>query len=316
MENNLSRLLLDIHRGGRTIEPSRFQDWALAQIKIHIPFDAALWSYGVVQENGTQSHRDHAVNLPHSLQAEIFRLAEYISLQQQILQQHNHETTCLAATFHLIADSPLRRCNIEHVLCSLLFDPLTRLMTTIALCRLGNWSFTTDELDLNQALLPHMVDIYDNHRLDHLMQLREADRSIYAPALVDTEGLLYLTDKRFPQLMLEEWPTWNGPYLPHPLTQWLKGESLQAYTGLTMIAHATMADEQLLLRARKKHPYDNLGKREHEVAELFARGLTYKEIAKAMDISPSTVGNHLYTVYAKLGINNKLELAKVVNDMR
>jgi DNA-binding CsgD family transcriptional regulator len=316
MENNLSRLLLEIHRGGRTIEPGRFQDWALQQIKIHIPFDAAMWSYGVAQEHAGHKHKAHVYNLLHSLHDEILQLREYEMLRQQTLQPKENHIVCSSAVFHLEADSPLKRCNIEYLLCTLILDPFTHLITTVALCRLGSWPFSQEEQELCQALMPHVVDIYDNTRLEYLMLQREADSRIYAPALVDEDGMLHITDKRFPQLLLEEWPTWSGPYLPQELKQWLNGESQISYTGHMMVAHVTLADEQILLRARKKYPYDNLGKREHEVAELFARGLSYKEIAKAMDISPSTVGNHLYTVYAKLGINNKLELAKMVNEMR
>jgi DNA-binding CsgD family transcriptional regulator len=316
MENNLSRLLLEIHRGGRTIEPGHFQDWALQQIKLHIPFDAAMWSYGIAQEHAAHTHKAHVHNLPHSLYEEIFNLREYEILRRKTLRQVGNEVVCNSVPFQLEADSPLKRCNIQYVLCTLILDPLTRLITTVALCRLGNWPFSQEEQELSQALMPHVVDIYDNTRLEYLMLQREADSRIYAPALVDEEGMLHVTDKRFPQLLVEEWPAWSGPYLPQELKQWLNGESQASYTGHTLVAHATLTDDQLLLRARKKHPYDNLGKREHEVAELFARGLSYKEIAKAMDISPSTVGNHLYTVYAKLGINNKLELAKMVNEMR
>jgi DNA-binding CsgD family transcriptional regulator len=316
MENNLSRLLLDIHRGGRTTEPARFQDWALQQIKIHIPFDAALWRHGVAQDDGVHSAKVYQFNLTQSLGADIFRLREYEMLRQKMVQQIQNEIICLTSTFRVDADSSLKRCNIEYILFTLILDPLTRIMTTIALCRSGNWPFTSEEQALSQALMPHVVDIYDNHRLDYLMQLRESNGALYAPALVDEEGMLHVTDKRFPQWMLEEWPTWCGPYLPKPLMQSLKDDPNRAFMGNIIVAYASLADEQMLLRIRKKYPYDNLGKREHEVALLFARGLTYKEIAKAMDISPSTVGNHLYTVYAKLGINNKLELAKVVNEMR
>ena len=316
MENNLSRLLLDIQRGGRLIESGHFQDWALQRIKLHIPFDAAVWSYGIAQNHAVHFHKAHFFNLPHSLDTDAFRLHEYEALRQKILQQSENEVTCVTSAVCLEADSSLKRCNIEYVLFTLILDPLTRLMTSIVLCRVGDWPFTQDEQMLNQALMPHVVDIYDSHRLDCLMQLRESSGVLYAPALVDEQGRLHVTDKRFPQMMLEEWPTWSGPYLPQPLMQSLKDEPTRVFMGNTMVAHASPADEQILLRVRKKHPYDSLGKREHEVAELFARGLTYKEIAKEMDISPSTVGNHLYTVYAKLGINNKLELAKVVNEIR
>jgi DNA-binding CsgD family transcriptional regulator len=316
MENDLSRLLLEIHRGGRTIEPGQFQDWALEQIKQHIPFDAAMWSYGVVHEHAAHPHAAHVHAMPAHSQAEIFHLWQYDALHRKALQQIDSQIACTASAFQLAPDSPLRQYAIEHVLCSLIVDPLSRLLTTIALCRSADKPpFTEEEQALNQALLPHVVDVYGNNRLDHLMQLRERGSNIYSPALADSEGMLHVIDKRFPQILLEEWPTWKGPYMPQSMLQWLRFEQQLPYTGHTLVAYATASDEHILLRARKKQPYDSLGKREHEVAELFAQGLSYKEIAKAMEISPSTVGNHLYTVYAKLGINNKLELAKVVNDL-
>ncbi|MGB8338645.1 MAG: helix-turn-helix transcriptional regulator [Burkholderiales bacterium] len=316
MEHDLSRLLLEIHRGGRTIAPGQFQDWALEQIKAHIPFDAAMWGYGAVQDHTVHPHAAHVQRMPDSAQAEIFRLWQYDALHRKALQQIDSQVTCTASAFRLAPDSPLRQYHIEHILCSLIVDPLSRLLTTIAFCRSADKpAFAPGELDLNQALLPHVVDVYGNNRLDHLMQLRDAESSNYAPALADTEGMLHVTDKRFPPIMLVEWPTWNGPYLPRPLMLYLKDDHALAYTGRTLVAYATIADDEMLLRVRKKHTYDDLGKREHEVAELFARGLSYKEIAKALAISPSTVGNHLYTVYAKLGISNKLELAKMVSEM-
>lgn len=316
MESDISGLLLDIHRGGRVIEPGQFQDWALNQIKQHIPFDAAMWCYGSVHEQATHSHRAHVHGLPENVREEIFHLWEYAALHRMAIQQIDSRIACTASDFRLAPGSPLRQYPIEFVLCSLVVDPLSRLMTTIALCRSADKNaFTPAERDLNQALLPHVVDVYRNNRLDHMMLLREMDSSIYSPALADSEGMLNATGKQFEKLILEEWPAWTGPYLPQPMLAWLRHEVQFAFMGRALVAYATVADEEILIRIRKKYPYDNLGKREHEVAELFAGGLSYKEIARTLDISPSTVGNHLYTVYAKLGINNKLELAKTVKEM-
>ena len=38
---------------------------------------------------------------------------------------------------------------------------------------------------------------------------------------------------------------------------------------------------------------------------LLAQGLTNKEIARRMGISPKTVGNHVEHLYAKLGVTNR-----------
>ncbi|HEV7321882.1 MAG TPA: LuxR C-terminal-related transcriptional regulator [Ensifer sp.] len=58
-----------------------------------------------------------------------------------------------------------------------------------------------------------------------------------------------------------------------------------------------------------------LSDRERAVAERFAAGLTYREIGEALFIAPSTVRTHLATIYGKLGVRNKIELASWVAQM-
>ncbi len=55
---------------------------------------------------------------------------------------------------------------------------------------------------------------------------------------------------------------------------------------------------------------DALSKRELEVASAYASGDSYKEIARALGLSPTTVHTHLRTVYTKLGVTSKIELAR------
>lgn len=57
----------------------------------------------------------------------------------------------------------------------------------------------------------------------------------------------------------------------------------------------------------------NLTPRENGVVNELLKGLTYKEIAIALGISPTTVNDHLKNVYFKMGVRTKSELiAKVL----
>ncbi|MBC7722554.1 MAG: response regulator transcription factor [Pedobacter sp.] len=57
----------------------------------------------------------------------------------------------------------------------------------------------------------------------------------------------------------------------------------------------------------------NLTTREKGVVNELLKGLTYKEIAIALGISPTTVNDHLKNVYFKMGVRTKSELiAKVL----
>jgi DNA-binding NarL/FixJ family response regulator len=47
--------------------------------------------------------------------------------------------------------------------------------------------------------------------------------------------------------------------------------------------------------------------REREILDLLARGMTYKEIAGQLGISPPTVKNHLARIYVKLAVRSRTE---------
>lgn len=58
-----------------------------------------------------------------------------------------------------------------------------------------------------------------------------------------------------------------------------------------------------------------LTKREREVVRLAVAGGSAKEIAQQLFIGERTVETHLRSAYAKLGINSRLELARLASDL-
>ena len=52
---------------------------------------------------------------------------------------------------------------------------------------------------------------------------------------------------------------------------------------------------------------DNLSNREHEILELLAKGMLYKEISTRLGIAQETVRKHVYHIYEKLHVNNRVE---------
>jgi DNA-binding NarL/FixJ family response regulator len=52
---------------------------------------------------------------------------------------------------------------------------------------------------------------------------------------------------------------------------------------------------------------DSLSNRESEILVLLAKGLLYKEIAAQLNIAQETVRKHVYHIYEKLHVNNRVE---------
>jgi len=57
-----------------------------------------------------------------------------------------------------------------------------------------------------------------------------------------------------------------------------------------------------------------LSPREAEVAAAYADGQSYKEIARALGLSPTTVRTHLRSVYRKLAVTTKVDLLRCLGD--
>lgn len=92
------------------------------------------------------------------------------------------------------------------------------------------------------------------------------------------------------------------------------------YDGLHAARGLARAESQLRAlglrrgqRGQRRHPahgWDSLTRTELAVVDLVAEGLTNREAAQRLFISPRTVETHLAHVFAKLGISSRVELKK------
>ena len=97
--------------------------------------------------------------------------------------------------------------------------------------------------------------------------------------------------------------------LPRPLRDALLLEACKRYSGEHVFVAVLEVEDLLFIKVREKLPADALSARERIVARHVAEGLTYKEIAARLDISPATVRNHIQAIYRRLGIHSNAELA-------
>jgi DNA-binding CsgD family transcriptional regulator len=93
------------------------------------------------------------------------------------------------------------------------------------------------------------------------------------------------------------------------------------FTELGAAPWARRAGEELAATAAIRQPghdggFAVLTPQQREIAELAARGMSNKQIAQRLNISPRTVGNHLYQVFPKLGVRSRAGLRDALNGFK
>jgi DNA-binding CsgD family transcriptional regulator len=79
-----------------------------------------------------------------------------------------------------------------------------------------------------------------------------------------------------------------------------------------------LRDRGIRRRIAVKQPTNSWGgmtDSELRVARLVAEGMTNREVAERLFVSPHTINGHLRQVFAKVGVNSRVELARRALDM-
>lgn len=127
--------------------------------------------------------------------------------------------------------------------------------------------------------------------------------------LINDAGQVLAASPDALRVLRELWPGWKGDRLPRPL-----GSRAQMKVRFERLeAQRFCGPPVFYLRVRGNAPSSNLTVREREIVDHIANGLTHKEIARELGISPATVRNHTQGVLTKCGARNKAALIKLVH---
>ncbi|HEY3327470.1 MAG TPA: response regulator transcription factor [Novimethylophilus sp.] len=87
-------------------------------------------------------------------------------------------------------------------------------------------------------------------------------------------------------------------------------KAIRTVAGRKMYLEASIAQQMAIQQlSGDKNPVDVLSAREFEVFIALAKGKTTNEIAETLNLSPRTVGTHLYNIKQKLGASTSADLA-------
>lgn len=314
----LTELLLHLYRSSREMAMKEFQGHLLKHIRPHIPFDSAWWAMATEMEGGRQLvHDSYTEGMPEDC-AERLNLA----LPDALIAQTCLRSPGVCINFgpeqllsHLRQAMLMQHMGNMHVLCTVRQGSIPQLITFLSLERRDPASpFTEDERRLKQCLMPHLMDMWQVNRITEIASIRARDsESRSAMAVTDEVGVLHAAEPGFARHLRVEWPDWEGPFLPKPLLAALSANR-ERYLGTRLLVSFRQVGVSRLVTMAQRPPSDALSPRERAVAEGFASGESYKEVARRLGLSPATVRHHLRNVYEKLGVADKGKLASLLSE--
>lgn len=319
MDAALHALIADIYAGVLDFSFDRFKERALVLVQGLIPFTAGVWGTGVRSTNTILTVA--TVNLPAE------RLIDYATRWQDrdfvraaavanpgipfrnedVMPSEAYRRTAIYREYSAPA-------GIEHALGTVYADPAADLGELVFLFRSDPAAFFTDaERALMQQLMPHLARAWQHRQIVHgleaahdpMAQMQEAR----GHAVVDDGGLVHAANPQFTASLRTRIASWSGPTLPEPLLAFLqRGEALGDFAGLRV--RLSRGEHRHLLTLSESRSSDPLTRAEARVAELYACGQSSAEIARMLNVSNSTVRNQLASIYRKLDIHSKAELAR------
>lgn len=201
------------------------------------------------------------------------------------------------------------RFGISRILSTVRVEPRSGLVSLLSLYRRNRRQrFTPAEKGLHKRATFHLFQAASHAYFLHLMRSFIEEREAGgAAAVVDRHGAFHEVQPRFLDLLEKQFPGHKLHMLPFPAPP--PGET-HTVNGLCIRTEA-VGDLSCVL-IWEAGPLDRLTARERETVFAVTQGLSFKQAARKIGVAPSTVANHLYRIYRKLGVNSRSELAGLV----
>lgn len=320
MTGDINEFVLGLYRAAKRMPHASLRPWIFSELQRLVPFDSAFRFRWSGCGEGSPMHACYAYHQPESL------LAEYLALElwrDDIAHAANApdgrpwsvRASCVDYGSERMRRF-LKRYRQEHVMVSSVPTGVPHMFDGVSLQRDETGPpFSEDEAARMEQLMPHVVDAWREN------WLRELARSASSEPVSDGFSIAVLmpnltmseAQSDFAELLQLEWPRWRGPMLPTALKSHLDAASPKPWSGRAITVYIRrQADGTLLVLARRAHRLDGLGPRKREVALLFSRGASQTQIARQLQLSPSTVNNYIGIVYEALELRDKTDLSRLV----
>jgi DNA-binding CsgD family transcriptional regulator len=304
---SVQELISRLYRSTQQIDIGHFREWALCELQSYVSFDAAIWSTGHLSTRTFHTHT--TLGLPKSFPDLLIENIEINPITKRLFNKAG-EAVDMA---DVISDKVFYESEIfkrvfephkiQRILSSIHICKRTGIYTLLSLYRFDkNHKFNVEEKQRHQTILFHLVEAASHACL---LSLKAHNEPNTYHAICDAKGIYHEAEAQFIDL-IELCDSHNSVNnYPFDLSQ------TELIIG-NVILHSELLGDLFRLSIRESSAIDKLTLREQQVVEGVTQGLSFKQIAKKLELSPSTVSNHLYRIYQKLNINNRSQLADMI----
>ncbi|MEW6167687.1 MAG: helix-turn-helix transcriptional regulator [Pseudomonadota bacterium] len=309
----VDRVIARLYRSGLSVSADAFRAWALQQLQAVIPHDAALWGSGVIAR--WKFHTVTVTGLPPEFPHVLEATTRINPIIPQILQNLDtpvdmasvlSDDAFFGSEIYKRAFQPF---GITRILSTGHLDRRSGLYSLVTLYRKDrSRGFSEADKALQKRLTYHLFNAGSHAFFLHLAKTHAARPHGAGAAVVDSSGAFHETTVRFLDLIEERFPNRSPDVLPIPIPE--PGQTLPFQD---LMVRCEPLGDLWLITIWPAGPLDRLTSREREIVTWVAQGLSFKQAAKKIGVAPSTVANHLYRVYRKLGVYSRTELAALVH---
>lgn len=308
-----SRCLMTLSDRVPTLEPDRWLTQAVSALETLVPFDSAWWGQVEADRPGGPAKNVMHGSLGLSprfaeewnaiARCDVFARTSMERLGEPII--HNGSDEVMAREPESISDF-CHRHGLFHCMAITLRFPSSGLLFFISIYRDRDQPGFTD-------MDAVWLEEYSSHLLNGWVRcLHRANRGRFrdhwdSVALANSTGRVLYIGKQLSRVLDERFDGWQGTFLPDPLMATLatprRAPLKRHRTGLMVQPCGQLASLRL-----SEPEESHLSPRELSAAQLYAQGQSYKEVARALGVTPATVRTYLRQVYGQLGVRNKVEL--------
>lgn len=308
----VDRLIGKLYRSALSIPPDGFRAWALEELRHVVPFDGALWGSGSAAR--MQFHTCTVVGLPGDF-PRVLQSTTALNPIVPVLLSNLDTPVDMSSVFKdrefyksELYQRTFEPFGIRRILSTGHADPRSGLYSLVSLYRFDREQrFSAEDHARQRRIMFHLFNAASHAFFLQMTRTHTERPAESAAAAVDREGVFHEAMPRFTELLDAYFPK-RAPYaLPFELPP--EGQTA-VIEGLCIRAEP-LADLRVVF-VWPAGPLDRLTAREREIVYAIAHGLSFKQAARRIGIAPSTVANHLYRVYRKLGVYSRSALAGLV----